>query len=217
MVRHALVLMLFLTLIGCGGGDSAPANESSGSGDAPAPADATPPADAAPPAATASSGASLADDPCQALDAAEVAAALGGDASAVNETDEDLYNSDRNKSCQWTLASAEVETTVTLWIGLPAENAQPGAWARTIDGYIQNGEKLRTTTLNHEAASLGGTGPGALSEVHGGKFVKTRIYSWTQDDLLMRLTISNTPVDEMVDLPDPADGVMEQLVTAIVS
>ena len=210
----ASTLAVALLFTACGGGDSAEAP--SANTESPAETPATDSSAAPPSESEVESSASFAEDPCAALDEAEVATVFGAEASAVSEENAPFYASGNSAACEWTLTHDGVESSVVLWAAMQGENAAPNAWADTIAGYIESGEQVGSRQLEHEAADLAGTGPGALSALHGGAYVKTRIYSWHQEQVLYRLTVSNSFADDGDDLPDPADGSLEPLVASIV-
>ena len=138
MTQHFLASTLAVALLftACGGGDSAEAPSENTESPAETP---TTDSSAAPPSESGAESASFAQDPCAALDEAEVAAVFGAEASAVSEENAPFYASGNSAACEWTLTHEGLESSVVLWAATQGENAAPDAWADTIAGYIESG------------------------------------------------------------------------------
>ncbi|MEM8962153.1 MAG: hypothetical protein AAGD38_11790 [Acidobacteriota bacterium] len=199
----SLVAILLFTLVACGGApdaattDTASAPESS--------------AGSSPPGATTASG------PCDRLTAAEIADALGTDASLVGGGASNEYGSGFAADCVWEVVHDGLEDTVTLWMREAGEKSAPDAWDRVIQGYLDNGETFGSVTITHEPADLGGATGGTLSAVIGSAFVKSRIYSWHVDNqTLYRLTLARS-LEDGGDLPDPPAETFDALVRGVMN
>ena len=199
----SLSLLLVLS-VGCGGQPAA---------DAPT-AD-VPAADA--PAADTQTGNSpnAGDDPCSGLTIAEAASIFGADASNIQQEPGDAarYSNGRAKDCNTTVTHENVETTVTLFFQPRNENAAADALSQQIRDLLENGEKVGSQTYVYEPFAHGGV-EGALSDVHGGAFVRIRTLNWqANEEQRYRLTVSTTMVgDGEGDPPTPSPELFGQLV-----
>ncbi len=209
MLKTLSSLSLILILaVGCGGQP-----------DADAPAGDTPAANAPAPAADAQTGqsSSAGNDPCSALSSEEVASILGADAANVQQEAGDAarYSDGRANDCNTTVVHENVETTVTLFVQTKNENAAPDALSQQIQSLLQNGEKIGSQTYVYEPFGHGSV-EGALSDVHGGTFVRIRSLNWQADEKLRyRLTVSTTMVgDGEGEPPTPSTELFGRLVDA---
>lgn len=212
MLLRCLTLVFAFTLLACGG--SSDSNEAAPSDGAAPDTAAEQASNEAPPAATTEGSSS--EDPCDLLTVEEVAAALGADASEVAAGTPGPYSDPGSPECVWEAVHNGLEDTVTLWMRSRDENTAPNGWSNAIRNMIDNGETIGSQTLSHEPVDLGGVSGGALSNVHGSAFVKSRIYSWQVDEeTYYRLTIGRSFEDSGGELPDPSAETFGSLVTAI--
>jgi hypothetical protein len=211
MHRLLFVLLLLFTLVACGG--DPPATDSTGSeGEA-----ATDSADSTPPPAASASASGGGDDACAVLTAAEVVAALGADvSSATQEAGKAAdFGAGNNSDCNTTVVHEGVETTATLLVRSKVDATPPDAWAQQIQDVLENGQQVGNQTYTYEAATLGGF-EAALSDIHGGTFVRIRTAMWRDgEELIYRLTLSTTLVgDAEGDPPTPSPELFGQLIEA---
>ena len=203
-----LFCLLFL-VVGCGGQPAADAPAA----DAPSTEPTTTPAADPPAGASANAG----DDPCAALTIAEVAAVFGADASNVTQAVGDAaeYSKGLSNDCNTVVLQDNLETTVTLLIQAKGENAAADQWTQRIQRVLAEGEKIGSQTYSYEPFTGGGI-EGALSDLHGGTYVRIRSLQWQADEkYFYRLTIASTLDDgDPADLTEPPAELFAQLIEA---
>ncbi|MEM7587751.1 MAG: hypothetical protein AAF560_30465 [Acidobacteriota bacterium] len=214
----SLVLLLALA-VGCGGqpASNAPAADAP---TADAPTADTPTADAPAPKTDNGDSASAGDDPCSSLSVAEAAAIFGGDAANIEQAAGDAASRSNGKSrdCNTTITHEGVETTVTLLVRAKGENMGPDGLSQRIQSLLQDGEKVGSQNYVYEPFAHGAV-EGALSDVHGGAYVRLRSLQWQADEAHhFRLIVATTIVGDVEgDPPTPSPELFGQLVDAVIN
>jgi hypothetical protein len=205
--------LLLAFSVGCGG---QPAADSSAD-NAPAadpPAAETPAADVQPEKAPSTGG-----DPCSMLNVAEVASIFGAEPANIQQEAGEAARFTKGKAqdCNTTITHENVETTVTLRVQTRGENTASDAFSQQIQHLLQNGEEVGSQTYVYEPVALSGI-EGALSDVHGGAFVRIRMLNWQADEeKRYRLTVSTTMTDDGDGKPPtPTPELFGQLVDAAI-